>query len=351
MGGERALDAQAKKEGQGSPLLSGADFFGLWNPGPRNPLKMPADFQAPAGDSPAKPRLDLLQFLPRGDGAKPADRVADVPVRDGVLELDYADRDFDRKIQAARDFKTLKITGMPADKQILTWADERGYYFFFGPDDKQNHYFPSSLKVIEVNGKRFDMDRSRLQVSETFMKQYTGSPGGFENFGRGANALDYFWRMSKVGENGLAWQEKILKDAAANSNNPYFRIYLADVMLMQSLKPIIDGALAGNITPEQKQKVIDRLSAAEKELKEAERMSHGALYQKNQFPQRNVELPLAPGAFLFGPRPGYPDPYFSYWGGAWDQSLRREAFITLLKGYINAGALNYIQLPPDMSRR
>ena len=309
-------------------------------------------------------RVDIFSGWPGLDSggryATPTDQTVKYPVRNGVVEINFNDLTRLNGLPATDgDYSTLKINNVPPGTQILHWADGSGYYFFFQGAGEQNIYhYPRSLRIIDLGGQRFDLDRSRLKVNEYALAQAAGAQDLQKNpFATVSNprvdAINYFKNMSRLSAQSLAWQEDILRKGAQDSKNPYFQIYLADVLTIEAVQPLVRGFLQqGTVTPEQKQQILDKLTEAERQLKQAAEMSYGPLYQMNRFPQGNVVMPLAPDAQFHLPPPGvYYDPYYAYWGGAWDQAQRRATALAFVKGLIQSNVFNYFELPPYMPPR
>lgn len=256
-------------------------------------------------------------------------------------------------------FATLKITNVPAGVSIRHWADESGYYFFFdGKSNTKIYHYPNSLKIVDLNGQRFDVDRSRLKVNEFALSQAAGvsdmNKNPFSTVTNGkVDAITYFKNMSSLSNQALTWEENLLRKGAQDNKNPYFQIYLSDVLTMEALQPLVRGFLRqGQVTPDQKQLILNKLDEADRQLKNAADLSYPALYSINKFPQANVTMPLAPGAFSYIPQPGAAyNPYYSFWGGAWDQSQRRRVAVAFIKGMIQSEAYKYFELPPALPAR
>ncbi|MBI4533294.1 MAG: hypothetical protein HY711_05035 [Candidatus Melainabacteria bacterium] len=354
MGGERGLERQQGNSGAGNSLDS-SSFFSDWTVPEKLPVRATTDLLGllqETGSPRNRATIDLLQGW-RSPETSPTktipDRPLESPVKNGVLELRYGEPDFDRKLACGYDYKTLRITGKPANAQLLVWGDEKGYYFFFKNGDQTPHHFPAKLKVIDIDGKSYDVDRARLRVSESYMSQFSGETNGFAtvNYPKG-DVMSYFWKLSRMADDGLVWQEQLLREQVQQSDNPYFKLYLADILFVESFSPLIRGVLQDSVTPEQKQQMLKKIDEANQLLREVRQQSDGSLRQKNHFPQSNAAMPLAPGAFLYMPPTGtYYDPYFAFWAGAYDQAGRRELFFTFARGLITSNAYRFFQLPPN----
>ncbi|HEY9870761.1 MAG TPA: hypothetical protein V6D08_16470 [Candidatus Obscuribacterales bacterium] len=345
MGGElrSGQDTTSDKSGLLSDSL---DFFKGWDPGDRKPLVQPQGIEITTTGT--TPKIDLLYGWRRPDSpTTPAgDRPIENPVANGTLELRYDDPDFDRKLTSGYQFNTLKITGLPPEIKLRHWVDDNGYFFWFqasGENPPKRHHYPAGLKVIEIDGQRQDVDMQRIQVSEAYMAKMTGQSQGFDSMDRRTDVMTYFKRMSGLSESALALEEKILREGVQNSSNPYFRIYLADVLMTQAMKPIIDGVLSGGQAQMDNPETMRKLDEALEMLRQAQKLSYDELAKGNRYPPGNVSMPLAP-YLLYG------NPY-AFWGGSLYQAQRREVALTFIRSLIQSGALNNIELPPALPPR
>ncbi len=143
-------------------------------------------------------------------------------------ELKYGDADFDRKL--VEGYKRVKITGLPPGVKLRHWADEKGYYFWFenGNDNKRRHYYSSNLFELEIGGQKQNVDLERLKVNQALVSRQSGLPSGFGSMTRRTRDLDYgdvmiyAARMSRISADVLNTQERILREHASSSTNPYF---------------------------------------------------------------------------------------------------------------------------------
>jgi hypothetical protein len=302
-------------------------------------------------------QIDILRGWPGLDSRTAAPKVSDqaskYKVENGALTLSFKELISLSELPATNiPYSTLRITGAPATARAMHWADESGYYLFFN-ESKNNYHYPRSLKFVDLNGQMYDVDRSRLKISEVALSQAARADDTQKNpFASITNprtdAITYFKRMAQLSGQALDWEEKVLRKGVQDTQNPYFHIYLADVLTMQAMQPLVSGFLqGGQISPEQKQAILDKLAEADKQLKAAADKSYGPLYQMNRFPSANVVMPLAPEAFFYTPPAGtYYNPSYSFWGGSWDQAQRRRTAIAFTSGLIQSNVFKYFALPP-----
>jgi hypothetical protein len=289
--------------------------------------------------------------------SRPADKTTDAtrvddtvikPVK-GVLELEYGKPGFAKSL-AQKDYHTLKIKNLPEGVLLKPWLDNGGYFFWFenGNDNKAHHYFPKNLQKIEIEAfvgkhiKPFTKPADELRISAlqgTMAQEHKNGYGSFQNR---THPYKYGEALSGIADKALDLQEKALREGAeASPNNPYFRIYLADVLFARSIKPIIDGIKAGKDVKLDNPETIKKLDEAIAELKKAQEVCR-KIGGHTKGPNRDLQQPLMP----FGLNPYYSNPD-AYWGGALYQSAQREAGLTTVRAWIKSGALK-IELPPAL---
>jgi hypothetical protein len=276
---------------------------------------------------------------------RPGDRPVQPGAQGGVLELTYGEPQFDQKL-AAGNYHTLRLKGLPQGVAISSWVDNNGFYMWFknGHDNRQPHYLPPGLKTIEVGGYTQNVDEMRIQASLSAMQEADRARQGFTAVNERTNPLEFAKRMGGLGWEHLHMQENALRQAAQGSpNNPYFSLYLSDILVAQAFKPIMDqlnqGASRIDLnTPWTQQK----LAEAAQEAVKAEQIArqYGGV--------RHPNMEIMPGLHPFGlNRYSYnPD---MYWSGALYQGFRRETQIKLLQQYI--ARFSSVELPPILPPR
>ena len=166
---------------------------------------------------------------------------------DNVVHLHYGDANIDRTLQNP-NYDTIQIE-TPPGIQLKNWADQNGYYFWFqntagGQWDGKKHYYPPFARQICVNGQMFDLEAQRLKCNED-MANFGSNRKYFENINQREasdpyQAVAFASRLSNLSGNILASEEANLSQAADNSSNPYFKIYLADVYTAQAMQPLVN---------------------------------------------------------------------------------------------------------------
>lgn len=280
--------------------------------------------------------------------AKVSDAAIPKPVR-GVLELEYGDPNFDKAIQQ-KDYHTLKIKGLPEGVELKPWVDTGGYFFWFknGNDSRAHHYFPANVQTVQIEvftGKHYKpyvKPAEELRISAAQGALYEENKSGFSSYDNRTHPYRYAEKMSEVADKALDLQEKALREgAAASPRNPYFRIYLADILLARAVKPVIEGVKAGKDIKFDNDETMKRINEAIEELKKAEEITY-KYGDVKKGPNLQLQRPLSP----FGLNPYYYNPDF-YWSGAAYQAFQRRVTLEAVKTLIRSGALK-IELPPAL---
>lgn len=307
----------------------------------------PADTTAKPADTAVK-ATDTTKTTDKS--AAPTDKVLREAV-DGVLTVDFGEKDFD-KIIAQKNYHTLRIKGLPKDVEPRSWMDDKGIYFWFkkvpngaSPDDKAPHYFPSNCQKILIDiwdGKQYKpyeklADELRVSAVQAYLQEQ--NKVGFASYTNATNPLKYVERMAQISAKALELEEKLLREAAAGSpHNPYFRIYLADVLTAQAAKPIAEAIAQGKPVKWDNPETLKKIDEALVLLQEARTITKrfGDIRVVNE----QMQPPLSP----FGLNRYSYNPDF-YWSGAAFQAYRRETGLSWMKGLIKTGVLNNFELP------
>lgn len=260
----------------------------------------------------------------------------------GALELRYGDPDFQAKLAGSRA-ETLKITGLPANVGISEWADDKGFFIWFadGQQQRQRMYLPSSFKNIEVNGYKQSVDELKIMTADAMMAEAKGTKGqpGFYSYSARTSPLDYGKKLAGIAGESLVLQEKLLREGIANSpNNPYFHIYLSDVLLAKAIQPVLQQLQSNQPLKTNNPQTLALIDESIKEAKLAQQ------YAAQGGNLRVVDTQRSPLMNPFGLNPFFYNPDM-YWGGALYQSYQREVSLTMLKGLIRSGLLDKLELP------
>lgn len=262
-------------------------------------------------------------------------------------EINYADPNFQRTLGSLQG-ETLKINGLPPNVGISTWADDKGFFIWFTNSTehgRQRMYLPNSFKTIEVNGHRQNVDELKISTAEAMMAEAKGQQQGYYSYSGRTNPIEYGKRLAGIAGQSLALQEKFLRDGIANSpNNPYFHIYLSDILVAKAIQPVLQQIQTGQPLQTNNPQTMAALDEAIKEAKLAQQLSMkgGDL--------RVVDTQKAPQLNPFALNPYYYNPGM-YWGGALYQSWQREVSLTMMKQLIATGILNNLELPPALPPR
>lgn len=338
-------DSLQLKDGPGQPVKmpGNTDFSSLWTrPDQRN---LGTGLRPTTG-------LDQQQPIYRPTEQQyPYDATVQNNVRNGTLELKYGDPNMDKILSQARNYQTIHID-TPPGVQLKHWVDQNGHFFWLqgGNDNNAKHYYPAFSKAITVNGQTFDLEAQRLKVDEAYAaSQGVGQGPVFQSFTGRTDAMTYFSRMSNLSGQALGTLEKSLTESVKTSNNPYFKIYLADVYTAEAMQPIIQQVLRGGTADLNNPDTLRRLDSAIQLLQAAQSDSRSGLSRVNMNPPGNVVMPLDPYEIYSNPRDSRY--YYGFWGGSLDQARHREVGLTLLRNLISSGALPKIELPPALPPR
>lgn len=278
------------------------------------------------------------------------------PVNKGVMELNYGDPDFDAKL-AQTNYSKLVLKGLPKELSPSPWVDDKSGKLFFwlknqqNPDasDRNRHYFPANLKTIEIAQMQgnfykpimINADEMRISASQAYMKQQNST--GFASYRNATDVFSYAKNMSQVAGDALSFQEKILREGAASSpSNPYFHIYLSDVLVAEAVQPVIQDIANGKQAYFDNPYTRQKIDEAIKEVQAARLVTrqYGDIMKPPAY-----EMPLSP----FSLNPQFYNPDY-YWSGAAYQASIREVQLTLLKQAVVLGKLP-IELPPALPPR
>lgn len=242
-----------------------------------------------------KPTVEQRRDVP------PPERTFEAPkIINGVIELSYNDRDFERKLMSTDKYDTIRIKELPPGVNIQHWLDEGGYFMYFkGPDGTRGdliHYPPNARKLSVVDVGSLDLYAERLRVNDNYAEKWHG---GFKSLQRENEVLSYLANMSTYSDRHLLNQENSLRTSSEWSGNPYFKIFLADVMAARTMKPIVRQLQDKQMPNIFDRESIARMEFANKVLGVAERDSKASLAE---WPHRPVVTPLGhrqPDAYHF----------------------------------------------------
>lgn len=317
------------------------------------PSKLPSNEQVAL-----KPELSLQQ-----NGRSDRAESMNLRIANHTLELSMNDPDFDKKLNLAartrpQDFDKLKISEIPPDVKVNYWQDPRGLFIWFqnGGDKNKRHYLPDNLVSLELPFEKKVVEAIRVEVNKAYADQkFSGLQSFGPNFDPsrdgGYNAMSYFMRMSTIAEGTLKTQEGLLKDATVASSNPYYKIYLADTLTAQAMKPITDALINHRTVDVRNPETLRKLQEAMSVLDAAALDSQGSLNRVNKFPKGYAYTPLGPDRPYWN-ADRYPDQYYGFWAGSYDQAMARQAALKLIYGVINSSnTLPKFELPPNLPPR
>lgn len=357
--------------------------------------------------APTQPELRDNPERPNGpEQPQPGgDRLTENPVVNGALNLKYGEPQFDQKLAANPAYTYINITDIPQGVKVKHSADQNGYFFWYAkeevsaagqkttvpaetvrvqlPDgsfttEPKRHYYSIQAKEISMNGDRRDLEATRLLVNEALSRNGNDQFRGFSSFGRSqqvdmrlpgapqgrTDAFTYFTRMSQLGARALEIQQKTLEENIKTSDNPYFKIYLADVYVAQAMKPIIDQVRnGGNVIELNNPETIKKLEDAISLVQAARGEAHNGLSRIKRATPGNMPMPLDPYSIYMNPADPYfndyyrrygndgTGPWYYFWGGSYDQAAHREVALTFIRDLLKNNALPRIELPPNLPPR
>jgi hypothetical protein len=364
--GDQADKSQEQQPGSKPAVDFGAIFGRNNNPGDAG-LSPPA-----AGTSSGTAASDQLHVPTRDTTTKPADQVAqvrdtpaaplDVRIENRALILSINDKDFDAKLSGAaktwpKDFDKLKLTDIPPGVKVNYWQDPQGLFIWFegGQDRGKKHYIPSNLTTLELPTQSKTIESIRIDVNRNYAQATFSNLQSFDgNFNPardgGVNSIKYFGRIAGIADDALLKQEKVLRDAARTSDNPYYKLYLADVLTAAAVKPVINDFLRTGTADLNNPTTLRKLDEAISLLDAAYRDSSGKLREVNHFPRPNVYSPLMPGVPYWSSN-RYPNDFYGFYAGVYDQSMARQASLKMIRDHIKLGSFPKFELPPNLPPR
>ncbi len=333
----------------------------------RGEPKPAIDFGAPFGSGPAfkiseKPAASDQQVGQIAQVAQVRDTPPEIRIVNRALQLSINDKDFDLKLTYAaknkpQEFDKLKINDIPADVKVNYWQDPKGLFVWFenGPDNAKKHYLPGNLQNIELTNQTKTVESIRLDVNRNYA---AATFSNLQNFDRnfnpaydgGASSMKYFASMAQLGDAALLKQEAVLREAAKTSDNPYYKIYLADILTAAAVKPVINDFLRTGTADLNNPTTLRKLDEAISVLDAAYRDSDGKLKAVNQYPRQNVYSPAMPGGAYWNAG-RYPGEYFGFWAGSYDQAMARQASLKVIRDHIKQNSFPKFELPPELPPR
>lgn len=243
--------------------------------------------------------------------------------------------------------KTLRITGLPPGAEVNYWVDKNGFFLWF---DKAGvpfapHYIKGDLKAVEWNQRHDDMNATRTKTRDAYMCKH-GQPlsSFYESLGQNNDSFGYAWRMSQLAQDTLAKEEAFLSKAAQDNKNPYLNLFLCDVLIAQSMQPIIEQFKNQQPIDLKNPQTTAKLQAALEQAQMAIRLSNNGMSHRPYYPPGNVIMPMYPYY-----NSGDPHAFQYYWGGSLCQAQQRELCIRWFQSLIQTGALtdmmNKFELP------
>lgn len=275
----------------------------------------------------------------------------------GTLTVRFGDANMDKILEQAQagKYDTVRIGGLPKDAQFVAGMTDSGQVFLlFGSNNQYNSkkfYIPDSVSTLivdqEVNARgqiqssKFLTDSFRADVIQARLdKANIPSAGDLRDPRRSPE--QFAAGLANVATGVLDAQERFLRQEANNSpDNPYFRLYLADILFAKALKPVIDDLRASATDPSRKTvtvrnslEITKGIDAALNELNEAKKICGQNGYHPN------LDAPSGPRPWL-----AYHSNRDLYWSAAAYNAYRNEVAMKAIRYVISTGALNKLELP------
>lgn len=309
---------------------------------------------------------DTSQLRPEGGDRRPLE----LKIANQTLELSIKDPQFDQKLlEAARtrgnQFDHLKLTDFDPGVKVNYWQDPKGLFIYFTDSNGQNrkdapppkrHYLPDNVAVLNLPNENAMVEKLRIDVNKAYAdSRFKGMQDFGPNFNPqrdgGYNAMSYYTRMSNIGSTTLDAQERMLRQAVKDSDNPYYKIYLSDTLTAQAMQPITDALIHHGTVNVRNPETLRKLDEAMRVLDGVNTDSRDRLNELHRSPKGYSYNPLAPGRPYWDSRQ-YPDDYYGFWGGSYDQAMARQAALKLIYGMINtSNAIPRFELPPNLPPR
>jgi len=252
------------------------------------------------------------------------------------LTLRYIDADFETKLRRAVEVRTLAIDGLPHGVRLRHAVGETGFYFWFddGSQNIKRYYYPKGLREIRVNSQYINVDLERKWLIESYLAKYCPNSGGFFSINNVTDLrayISYISRLSHIAEDKLDFLFKSLCLAVEESSSPYFRIYVADIVLARILKCIMLHKLKQRLASLDDAEIISMTRAIVSLLDSAQAEAQRALSEINCPAQTEQFMPLSGDTLKTNPR--------AFWLGSLYQAQRRSAFLKEVVPAIEGGTL------------
>lgn len=275
----------------------------------------------------------------------------------GTLSVRFGDANMDKILEQAQagKYDTLRIGGLPRNAQFVAGMTDDGQVFLlFGSNNQYNakrFYIPDSVSTLivdqEINARgqfqssKYLTDSFRADVIQARLdKANIPSVGDLRDPRRSPE--QFAAGLANVATGVLDAQERFLRQEAGNSpDNPYFRLYLADVLFAKAFRPVIDDLRASAADPSKRSieirnslEVTRGIDAALAELNEAKKICGQNGYNPNLDAPRGARPWLA-----------YHSNRDLYWGAAAYNAYRNEVAMKAIRYVISTGMLNKLELP------
>lgn len=240
------------------------------------------------------------------------------------LSVRYGDPELDRKLATSGALKTIIISGLPVGIRLSQGVDTKGFYFYFddGSHEFKRYYYPKGLREIRVNSNFINVDTERKWLIEAFVARYNRKLGSFmslNNTSHVGTMLSYFCTLSHMPESKMDFLLQILNKSVTESTDPYFRLYLFDVVMARVIKLLIVRKFKTRMVTIDQSETVAVVDSAIELLKTVKEDALQALADLNSSADPEQFMPLSGSSFNTNPK--------AFWGGAFYQAEKRRSIL------------------------
>jgi hypothetical protein len=286
--------------------------------------------------------LSGIAPTPPQNKVRPERVIPEPKVINDCLTVRYGDQELERRLYSAGKLKTLTINGIPVGIRLTQGVDQRGFYFYFddGSSDFRRYYHPKGLREIRINSQFINVDIERKWLIEAYVARYNRSLGSFMSVNHSSNSgalLSYFCTLSQMTESKLDFLLLVLNKAVNESNDPYFRLYLFDVVMSRVMRSLIVRRFKTRLVTIDQSETISVVEAAVDLLHTVISDSKDNLRNLTQTFDPDQFMPISSATIRSNPN--------AFWSGAYYQAERRRQL--LLEAMQNFYCDTVLELLPE----
>lgn len=255
---------------------------------------------------------------------RPERVIPEPKVINDCLTVRYGDQELERRLFTAGKLKTLTINGIPVGVRLTQGVDQKGFYFYFddGSPDFRRYYHPAGLKEIRVNSQFINIDIERKWLIEAYVARYNRRLGSFMSVNHASNSgalLSYFCTLSQMPEAKLDFLLLVLNRAVKESNDPYFRLYLFDIVMSRVMRSLIVRRFKARLVTIDQSETISVVEAAADLLNTIVADCKDYLRSLTQTFDPDQFMPISSATIRSNPN--------AFWSGAYYQAERRRQLL------------------------